>query len=225
VPLSRTRALPVPFWFAAATTACGVGYFAGLAWLMLRGELGAHLSDRAKDGIGFATLVVAQLLLGLVVSVHSTATGRERVFTQLAAAFATIFTATVSINRFVQLTVVRAASLSGQTAGLERFQPYSRGSVMFAVEILGWGVFLSLAALCLAPAFHGSPGDRAIRWSLRLYAALGLVGAYGYATHTRAFYAGFVAWGAVLYVSSALIAFRFARISKVSGLLRYGRAP
>lgn len=67
--------------------------------------------------------------------------------------FITLFAAMVSINRFVQLTVIQQSASGIASQDLTRFLPYSTGSIMFSLEMLGWGFFSSLAALCVAPYF------------------------------------------------------------------------
>ena len=160
-------------WAAAIVTAAGVVYGTGLVVLAVATDIRpTKLPDNVQFWAGVATFVVAQFLLVIVVCIHRTVHEHRRVLAQLAFAFTLLFTAMVSINRFVQLTVVRQATLSGRTEAVALFLPYSSTSVMFALEILGWGVFLGLAALALAPVFGDGKIEFGLRWVAVAYGGL-----------------------------------------------------
>lgn len=197
---------------AAGVTILGVAYASGFAWQAATGGVNPRaLSTGAQTIVAVATLILAQLVLGLTVCIDRCLRPERRIYSSIAVVFAACFTVTVSINRFVQVGVVRPAQLSGDTDQLRRFLPYDSGSAMFAMEILGWGVFLSLALLGLAAAFRGSRLDTALRWACITYAALGLAGAAGYAMRNAWFYLGFASWAVVLYVWTALLTSWFWR--------------
>ena len=97
------------------------------------------------------------------------------------------------ISPFVQLTVIQQ-NLPEVPADLVRFLPYSQGSVMFALEILGWGFFSSLAAAFVALLFSSTPLNITIRWSFILYAVFSFMSVISFATNTL-IPTGPVAWG------------------------------
>ena len=104
--------------------------------------------------------------------------------------------------------------VAGEAGNLARFLPYDSGSAMFALEILGWGLFLGLAALAAAPLFGGGRLGLGIRWSFAAYGVLGLTSAVGHAIGNDTMtLVGFAAWGFVLYVATGLIAVHFRRLS------------
>jgi hypothetical protein len=123
-----------------------------------------------------------------------------------------LFAATVSINRFVQLTVVQQ-SLPDVPADLARFLPYATDSVMFALEVLGWGFFSSLAAVFVAPLFSSSPLKKTIRWLFILYAVFSFVSVISFATNIP-IPTGPIAWGPILLVLSILLSVYFHIIDK-----------
>jgi len=136
----------------------------------------------------------------------------NKVLGSLGVSFILLFAATVSINRFVQLTVIQQ-SLPDVPADLIRFLPYSPGSVLFALEILGWGFFSSLAAVCVAPLFSGSPLNKAIHWLFILYAIFSFGSAIGFATNTL-IPTGPIAWGPILLALTLLLSYYFRNIDK-----------
>jgi len=106
----------------------------------------------------------------------------NKVLGSLGVSFTILFATTVSINRFVQLTVIQQ-SLPDVPADLTRFLPYATGSVMFALEVLGWGFFSSLAAIFVAPLFSSSPLNKTIRWLFILYAVFSFGSVIGFTTN------------------------------------------
>lgn len=160
---------------------------------------------------GIVTFLTAPLLVVLFAAIKHLAPGEKAVLGTLGLVFTSLFAMSVSINRFVQLTVVRLAPAGPASADLARFLPYSSGSVMFALEILGWGFFSSLAALFVAPLFGGNRLQRAIRWLLVVYAIFSLLSVVGFATGSPLAAAGFVAWGPVLLTVGVLLTVFFRR--------------
>ena len=137
----------------------------------------------------------------------------NKVLGSLGVSFIILFAATVSINRFVQLTVIQQ-SLPDVPTDLTRFLPYSTGSVMFALEILGWGFFSSLASVFVAPLFSSSPLNKTIRWLFILYAVFSFMSVIGFATNTPITAGAFIAWGPILLALSILLSVYFRNFDK-----------
>jgi hypothetical protein len=158
---------------------------------------------------GIITFLTAPALLVLFAAIkHSAPTGRTILGT-LGLAFTGLFAVCVSINRFVQLTVIRLSPPGPASQDLARFLPYSTDSVMFALEILGWGFFLSLAALFVAPLFGGNKRQNSIRWLLILFALFSLMSVIGFVSATPLTAGAFVAWGPILLALAILLAVHF----------------
>lgn len=139
--------------------------------------------------------------------------GSNRILGSLGVGFTLLFAATVSINRFVQLTVIQH-SLPNVPADLARFLPYGEGSVMLALELLGWGFFSSLAALSVAALFSSSRLNIAIRWLFVVYAIFSFMSVIGFATNTPLTAGGFIAWGPIMTALSVLLAIYFRKLNK-----------
>jgi hypothetical protein len=80
---------------------------------------------------------------------------------------------------------------------------------MFALEMLGWGFFSSLAALSVAPLFHGGSVNSSIRWLFVAYAIFSFMAVIGFITQTPITAAAFLAWGPILTVLAILLAVNF----------------
>ena len=149
----------VGFWSAILATVCSITYvIAQIAeWLGWLGSGGG--ADNLSTPLGLAILLTPSLLLGssflvLMAAVHQIAPLDRRVWSLSALAFATVYTALISINYFVQLTWVAPRLARGQTAGIEAFLFTPFDSFLYAVDILGYS-FMSLATLFAAKVFTG----------------------------------------------------------------------
>jgi hypothetical protein len=151
---------------------------------------------------------------GLVIQFTAIRYAKEwenKIWGSLGVTFITLFAATVSINRFVQLTVIQQSAPGAASQDLARFLPYASSSVMFALEMLGWGFFSSLAALAVAPIFFGSRLNISIRWLFMVYALFSFISVIGYVTELPITAAAFIAWGPILTALAVMLAVYFQR--------------
>jgi len=161
---------------------------------------------------GIVTFLTVPILVILFTAIRFVNEGDKEVLGSLGVNFIILFAAAVSINRFVQLTVIQQ-SLPDVPADLVRFLPYATGSVMFALEVLGWGFFSSLAALFVAPLFSSSPLNKTIRWLFILYAIFSFMSVISFATNIL-IPTGPLAWGPILLALSILLSFYFRNFDK-----------
>jgi hypothetical protein len=170
------------------------------------------------------SILLAPSFLGLVVAVHGVAPAEKRPLTLLALAFATLYVATVGINYFLQLTVVRQNLTSGQTEAMALFAMGNPQSVFWALEILGY-FWQGAAALLLATCFAGSGLERWTRW---LLTAVFVTGALGVVAAVRGFHSfsdplfavGGGAWSLAFPAAMILCAAYFRRQSVRSSASR-----
>jgi hypothetical protein len=137
-------------------------------WLGLLGSQGGPGSRSTP--LGLAVLLTPSLLLGmsfvaLTVSIHYVADQRDRVFSHLAVAFASMYATLIGLVYYVQLAFVLPRLAQGNTAGIELllFEPFD--SFLYAVDMLGYSL-MSLATLFASRVFSGSGHARWIRWTL-----------------------------------------------------------
>lgn len=160
---------------------------------------------------GIITFLTGYGLVVLFTAIHYVKERENKVLGSLGISFITLFAAMVSINRFVQLTVVQQSAAGAATPDLARFVPYATDSVMFALEILGWGFFSSMAALAVAPLFSGSRLSVSIRWTFVAYAIFSLMSVIGYMTQTPITAGAFIAWGPILLALAIMLAVYFVK--------------
>jgi hypothetical protein len=161
---------------------------------------------------GIGTFFTVPVLVILYTAIRFVNEDENKVLGSLGVSFIILFAATVSINRFVQLTVIQQ-SLPDIPTDLTRFLPYGTGSVMFALEVLGWGFFSSLAAVFVAPLFSSTRLNKIIRWLFILYAFFSFMSVIGFATNTL-IPVGPIAWGPILLALSILLSVYFRNFDK-----------
>jgi len=164
---------------------------------------------------GIITFLTVPGLLVQFTAIRYAKDWENKILGSLGITFITLFAATVSINRFVQLTVIQQSAQDAASQDLARFLPYATGSVMFALEMLGWGFFSSLAALSVAPLFYGSRITTSIRWLFVVYALFSFTSVIGYSTESPISAAAFIAWGPVLLALAVMLAIYFRKENKL----------
>ena len=163
-----TRA--VGFWSAALATVFSTTYVVGqlAEWAGLLGSRGGP--ESTSTPLGIVILLTPSLLLGssflvLVVSIHEMAAPARRIWSHIAVAFATLYTALISLVYFVQLTWVGPQLAQGHTERTASFLFVPFDSFLYAVDILGYS-FMSVATLFAAMVFTGRGLERVARWFL-----------------------------------------------------------
>lgn len=116
-----------------------------------------------KDLAQFMMLAFGPLFLILLNSIHDYAAEDKKVLSRLAIYLGIIFAAMISVNYFVQLSIVRQNLSHGRPQGLEQFIQANPASFITAVNMLGWTLFFGLSCFFLAPLFHGGKLEKIIR--------------------------------------------------------------
>jgi len=207
----QATAVTIGYWSALLVTIAGVAYFIVMAVLLATGRFTLPLPEVVELFAAGVTIASGPLLVSGLVALHNLVPDSRKPYTQLGTIFSAVFMVMVSINRFVQLTVVRPSILEGNTSGLERFMPYAPRSAMLSLELIGWGFFLGLALLCTALAFPRSGLAGAIRWSFLCYGVLGIASALALVADSPLSAIGFLAWGVVLPIGTAFLTAWFRR--------------
>lgn len=162
----------VGFWSAVLATVFSITYVVAqiAEWLGLLGSQGGP--ESSSTPLGIVVLLTPSLFLGssfliLVVSIHQLASLDRKVYSHAATAFATMYAALISINYYVQLTLVAPRLAGGRTQGIEPFLFVPFDSFLYSVDILGYG-FMSVATLFAARVFAGGGLERVVRLFLTL---------------------------------------------------------
>lgn len=155
------------FWSAVLSTAFSVAYIIAqvaewLGWLGSRGG-----PESPSTPLGLAVLLTPSLFLGsafliLLVSIHQLVPEDRRIWSLSALAFGVAYTVLISMNYFVQLTLVAPRIARGATRGIEMFLFVPFDSFLYAVDILGYS-FMSVATLLASMVFTGKGLERTVR--------------------------------------------------------------
>jgi hypothetical protein len=205
------------YWCALLTTLGGVVYFLLILGLLLTGQFIFPPSDAVQLFGGIISLLFCPFIVLVMASLHAVTDAERKVFSLGGLAFTALFAGLVSINRFTQLGVVRLSIASEVVEGLEWFLPYGAHSVLFGLEMLGWGWFLGLAMLMAAPVFSGGRLQLWLRWLMISYGILALSSAVLYLIGSPLAAIGFIAWGLILFVITGLLTVYFRRFGVHGG--------
>jgi len=171
VSIAMTRepsaVIKLGFWSATLATVFSLTYVIGqlAEWM---GWLGSHGGpESSSTPLGLAVLLTPSLFLGsafvvLLVCIHETTPSTERVWSLAALAFGIAYLVLISMNYYVQLTLVAPRLARGDTAGIESFLFVPFDSFLYAVDILGYS-FMSVATLFAFPIFRNRGRDRVVR--------------------------------------------------------------
>jgi hypothetical protein len=197
----------------------------GIAYLVILTILiatGTPQSDPTAPPLVAASVLMLIGPLGLIPlwsAIHLSITEDRRIFSLVSLAFAVLFSAATSINRWVHLTVVRESMSVGITQGLEWLTPYGEHSIMFALEMLAYGWFLGFSLLAIAPVFQGRTTrlDDCLFWILLVSGVLCLLGGIGELLAIKSillFMLSMVGWALGLGLINILLAIWFYRRNK-----------
>lgn len=149
------------YWSAVLATVFSLIYIIGQLgeWIGLLGSAGGP--ESASTPLGIVVLLTPSLFLGpsfliLMISIHYYTPDDRKIWSHIGLVFAAIYTVLISINYYIQLTLVLPHMIQGETESIRflLFTPFD--SFLYSVDILGYS-FMSLATLFSAFAFTG-PG-------------------------------------------------------------------
>ncbi len=110
-----------------------------------------------------ATLLIMTYLI-FIVSVHSFASGKNKIFSRISLVFAIISSVVLLSCYFIQFSVIPASLMNGETEGIALLTQYNPHGVFIALEELGY-LMMSFSFLFIAPVFaNNNRVEKSIRW-------------------------------------------------------------
>lgn len=167
-------------------------------------------------------LLFAPLYGVLLSSFYDLAGPQQKPLARAALLMGVLFAGMISMHYFVQLSTVRLAVASGQTAGLEQFVQANPISAMSAINMLGWTLFFGLSSLLIAPVFTGRGLGKFIRIMFLINGVCCLLGGVGFVLDSALLVLltiDFGMGGAVIAITLALCLF-FRRRMREAGPAR-----
>ncbi|HJQ24752.1 MAG TPA: hypothetical protein VKA60_12620 [Blastocatellia bacterium] len=161
-------------------------------------------------------ILVAPPMVVMMASVHSYAPRSKKIYSLTALCFMTLFAGMTMSIHFVQLTIARRIESAG-IAPLSVIFFSKWPSVLFALDLLAWDLFLGLSLLFAAPVFKGGRLHRWVRNFMTVSGGLCLAGIVGPATGDLRFQIlGIIGYAFVFPVVCMLLAILFGRAESLS---------
>jgi hypothetical protein len=197
---------------AIASTAFGLLYLLGLGINLLTSgspyPSGADVRT-ISAGIALAWNVV---LLILFAALRREAHPSKEFLAELGWVFAIQVCIVSCASWFLGLTSSTLLAQGGNFELAELANPYNPSSPAYALEHLGWGLFFGLAAVFTGLALRKGEGTRSLGRILEAAGLLSLLHFIGIIVRSEPMtWLGFIAWGILLPVSSAIAAGYFRR--------------
>lgn len=123
------------------------------------------LSQFPKDYLWMflATLLILTYLI-FIVSVHSFASRKNKIFSRISLTFTIISSVVLLSCYFIQFSVIPASLMNGETEGIALLTQYNPHGVFIALEELGY-LMMSFSFLFIAPVFtNNNRIENSIRW-------------------------------------------------------------
>jgi hypothetical protein len=205
---AKRVAQQIVFVMAVSSTSLGVLYLIGLVGkLIVDGTVHSVSSPPVQMVSAIVAILLDITLLIMFAALRWQISGKNQVFAELAVIFMTLVCATSSINWFVQLAVVPRIAQGGDSGWLALVDVHDSGSVMYAMEHLGWGVFYGLATIFMAISIGKGRVENLIRWLFIAGGTLSILHVFGIVTANQAIGdLGYLAWGVLLPVTTAMLA-------------------
>ncbi len=110
-----------------------------------------------------ATLLILTYLI-FIVSVHSFASRKNKIFSRVSLTFTIISSVVLLSCYFIQFSVIPASLMNGETEGITLLTQYNPHGVFVALEELGY-LMMSFSFLFIAPVFTSNNRiEYSIRW-------------------------------------------------------------
>ncbi len=155
------------YWSAFLASFFSIIYIVGqlAEWLGLLGSGGGP--ENPSTALGIIVLLIPSLFLApsfalLMLCVHYYAPEDKKVWSHAGIVFATIYAVMVSINYYVQLTLVLPHMMRGEIESIRPFLFTPFDSFIYSVDVLGYS-FMSLSTLFGAFVFTGPGLERTAR--------------------------------------------------------------
>lgn len=112
----------------------------------------------------YPALLIAPLLVACMAAIHAFAAQERKIFSLIGLTFASMAATLLTIDYFIQLTVIQPSLLRGEGAGLTMLSQYNPHGLFIALEAAGY-LLMGIAFAGAAAVFAGRDRlERALRW-------------------------------------------------------------
>src|ERR1035437_5693521 len=107
-------------------------------------------------------ILLAPIFVVLMACIHAHAAEPKKIYSRIGLSFALVYAVIISVDYYLQLTLVVPSLQAGETEGLSLFTQYDPHGLFISLETLGYSM-MAVALLFAAPVFAGGRAERAIR--------------------------------------------------------------
>ncbi len=107
-------------------------------------------------------LVLAFVILTVCIDQHTS--GGKKLYSRIAVAFACLSAGIISLDYFMQVSIIQPAVLNGETDGIALWTQYNPHGAFIVLEEFGY-ILMSISLLFLALVFKGRGAQNKIRWT------------------------------------------------------------
>jgi hypothetical protein len=114
----------------------------------------------------YPAILLTLFYLVLILFIHQTTKPDKKVFSLISTAFAIMATTVLSIDYFLQLSVIQPSIIAGEKDGIALLTQFNPHGIFIALEEIGF-FFMILSFLALVPVFSNkSRLEKSIKWTL-----------------------------------------------------------
>ena len=197
---------------ALASSLFGILYLIGLGVNLTTSGSVVPAGNDVKAAAAVIALLWNVVLLVLFVTLRREADPSRAILAEVALTSAVVVCALSCASWFVGLTALVHLDRIADPALAGLLDPYTPGSLAYALEHLGWGLFFGLATLLAGMAFSAQGVSPWLRWGFMATGILSLGHFLGVIAGQAGLIAlGFISWGVVFPLSCVLLALFFRR--------------
>jgi hypothetical protein len=116
----------------------------------------------------YPAILMILAYLVLIICIHVYTPGKKKLFSKVGLVFAILAAVILIADYFIQISVIQASLLHGETEGIAIFSQYNPHGVFIALEEVGL-LLMSISFVSIAPVFKGTKRlEKSIRFVLMI---------------------------------------------------------
>lgn len=119
----------------------------------------------------FGAIVLSLSYLMMMGVVHQTTAPDKKLYSQIGLQLATMASLVLIVDYFLQLSVIQASLLAGETEGIALLSQFNPHGIFIGLEEIGF-LLIIFSLFALAPALKG---HKALQWTVRISFALAVL--------------------------------------------------
>lgn len=119
----------------------------------------------------FGAIVLSFSYLMMMGVVHQTTAPDKKLYSQIGLQLATMASLVLIVDYFLQLSVIQASLLAGETEGIAQLSQFNPHGIFIVLEEIGF-LLMIFSFFALAPAFKG---HKALQWTVSISFALAVL--------------------------------------------------